>query len=246
MNQMQLAEQLIEKYEDSLNNHCHLRKHCAQDPSFFDRDYFQNGLSSGKSLYESYRWRPSLTRPLAIGIQNFAGIETGDTVVDFGCARGYLVRTLLENGINAYGIDVSPFAINNSDPLVRARLQLIENNLLGECFNNLGINRAEIVIAKDVFEHIPPNQLKKLLIQLRTHAKRLYVLVPLGDEGVYRISDYEEDKSHIIAENESWWANIFESNKFRILKFAHQVQNVKTHALKLHPQGNGHFLLESK
>ena len=37
---------------------------------------------------------------------------------------------------------------------------------------------------------------------------KLYVLVPLGDMGRYRIPDYELDASHIIAEDEDWWCEL--------------------------------------
>ena len=41
-----------------------------------------------------------------------------------GCAKGFLVKDLLSLGIDAYGIDVSEYAIQNCEPEVVGRLHL--------------------------------------------------------------------------------------------------------------------------
>lgn len=42
------------------------------------------------------------------------------TVLDAGCAMGYLVETLRERGVEAWGVDVSEYAISQVHPNVRA------------------------------------------------------------------------------------------------------------------------------
>jgi 2-polyprenyl-3-methyl-5-hydroxy-6-metoxy-1,4-benzoquinol methylase len=44
------------------------------------------------------------------------------TVLDVGCAYGELVKGLVDMGVDAYGVDGSEYAINNSDPLIRSKL----------------------------------------------------------------------------------------------------------------------------
>ena len=34
----------------------------------YDKDYFKNGIASGKSCYSNYRWLPELTIPMAYNI----------------------------------------------------------------------------------------------------------------------------------------------------------------------------------
>jgi cyclopropane fatty-acyl-phospholipid synthase-like methyltransferase len=70
----------------------------------YDADYFLRGKASGKSLYDNYRWMPDLTKPMAERIIEHLGIELDDRIMDFGCARGYLVRALTELGQDAYGL----------------------------------------------------------------------------------------------------------------------------------------------
>ena len=58
----------------------------------------------------------------------------------------------------------------------------------------------DYIISKDVFEHIEPKDLKKILKEMSKITKELFVVVPLGDNGKYRIESYHGDKTHIIAE----------------------------------------------
>jgi len=90
----------------------------------YDHDYFINGKKSGKSLYENYRWMPGLTVPMAKAIVDHMEIKGGETILDFGCARGYLVKALRQLGYSSFGRDVSEWAITNSDFDVREFLSL--------------------------------------------------------------------------------------------------------------------------
>lgn len=42
------------------------------------------------------------------------GLDTGDAVLDVGCAKGFLVKDFQDLDIDAYGIDVSRYAIRNA------------------------------------------------------------------------------------------------------------------------------------
>ena len=214
----------------------------SRSADFYDEAYFQRGKQSGKSLYTDYRWLPELTRSMAKAIVEHIDLSHYDSVVDFGCARGYLVRALVEMKIDAYGLDISQYAITNCDSSIQKRVAVI-NDGIEKGFMELGLASIDWVIAKDVFEHITPSSLTEVLDQLKTKTKHLYVIVPLGDQGSFRIKDYEQDPSHVIAENEIWWSSLFVSSGFSVDRFNHFVPGVKEEATKLHAKGNGHFLL---
>ena len=76
------------------------------DPSFYDSAYYLAGLASGKSNYVDYSWKPDLTLPMADWLKRILRIKDGDTLLDFGCARGYLVKALRTQGIQAHGYDL--------------------------------------------------------------------------------------------------------------------------------------------
>ena len=216
-----------------------------KNASFFDQDYFIHGKKSGKSLYENYRWLPHLTKPMARALIQFTDISKNSKVLDFGCAKGFLVRALNEEGIDAYGTDISEYAIENSDKKIRKKLNIFQNNSFDFSLKNYVPKNMDLMIAKDVFEHITPNDLHEILESARSFIKKAYILIPLGDNGKYRIPDYEKDASHVIAEDEVWWENLFKSAGFFIEQFRYKVKGIKEQALPLHPEGNGHFIIKT-
>ncbi len=53
-------------------------------------------------------------------------LKSGDRVLDVGCAKGFLVKDLMSvcNGLEAFGIDVSEYALKKCEPEVIGRLHL--------------------------------------------------------------------------------------------------------------------------
>ncbi len=77
---------------------------CMYDYAYFDGDrkYGYGGY------YPDDRWIP-----VAKDIISYYGLQPGSKVLDVGCAKGYLVEALDEFGMNAYGIDISRYAVKN-------------------------------------------------------------------------------------------------------------------------------------
>lgn len=87
----------------------------SQKAKKFDQAYFERGtLEHG----EGYRFDCVYTslRPLA-RVWRELGVRRA---IDIGCAKGALVKALLDEGVDAYGADVSKYAIEVSP--VRERL----------------------------------------------------------------------------------------------------------------------------
>ena len=93
----------------------HIRISCEFGEMYFDgpREYGYGGYR-----YDG-RWKP-----VAKDIVTHFGLKPGDRVLDVGCAKGFLVKDLLAIGIDAYGIDVSKYALMNCEPEVVGRLQV--------------------------------------------------------------------------------------------------------------------------
>ncbi len=212
----------------------------------YNRDYYENGIIKGLSCYENYRWIPELTYPMAHAIVNLLKIEKKHKVLEFGCAHGFLVKALNDFNIETYGVDISDYAISNGPAQIRDKLALLKDDTIEDVIKSFNVNsKFDYVIAKDVFEHIKPDKLKKILIDLSKITKNLFVVVPLGDNGKYRIDSYELDKTHVIAENEKWWNDLFTHNNFKVEFFSHKIEGIKDKWIPINRKGNAFYILSN-
>lgn len=166
----------------------------------YDEDYFLRGKEKGVSLYENYRWMPDLTIQMVKRIVEHCGIDKKDTILDFGCARGYVVKAFRQLGHIAYGIDVSKWAIENQDPEVD-QFVMCDTEFAGEY---------DWVVAKDVLEHVP--EVEQTIDNLMSGAnKGVFVVVPLSlfNGEPYIVADYEKDVTHLHRLCLSSWAKMF-------------------------------------
>jgi SAM-dependent methyltransferase len=64
--------------------------------------------------------------PVARDIVAHFGLKPGDRVLDIGCAKGFVVKDLMQvcPGLEAFGIDVSEYALMHCEPGVVGRLHL--------------------------------------------------------------------------------------------------------------------------
>ena len=172
------------------------------DARCYDEDYFLRGKQTGKSLYENYRWIPELTIPMAESIVRHLGILKGDCVLDFGCARGYVVKAFRLLGYDAWGVDVSEWAIDNVDPDVKQYCSLLSGSLT--CAD------IDWVIAKDVLEHVE-HVGGAISDIMRTAVKGVLAVVPLSsfDDGRYVVEEYEKDVTHAHRLTLETWENLF-------------------------------------
>lgn len=197
----------------------------------YDADYFLRGKQTGKSLYEDYRWLPDLTIPMAMAMVRHLGIRQAETVLDFGCARGYTVRAMRELGYAAWGYDVSKWATDNADPA--AREYVISSRL------DLADRRFDWVIAKDVLEHV--FELRETVDGIMDMAGRgVFVVVPLSnkDDHKYVVRAFEKDATHLHRLTLASWAALFMRPGWAV-DARYRVKGVKDDYAKRFKRGNG-------
>lgn len=174
----------------------------SADGSVYNEDYFLRGKESGKSLYTNYQWLPELTIPMVRAIAAHCGIQKQDRILDFGCARGYVVRAFREEGYDAWGIDISEWAIRNADDGIKPYLNWCAN---GPC---LVAKEFDWVIAKDVLEHV--EAIDETVDTLKvTASKGIFAVVPLAHGREYDVPEYEKDVTHIHRRPLQWWVSHF-------------------------------------
>ena len=170
-----------------------------------------------------------------------------DKVLEYGCAHGFLVKALNDFKIDTYGVDISKYALSKVDSEIKKKTSLLKNNNIKNSLKKMNIkSKFDYIISKDVFEHIEEKDLKKILREMSKITKKLFVVVPLGDGGKYRIESYHGDKTHIIAENENWWKKLFSENKFKLKSFSYNIEGIKDKWYTVNKKGNGFFKLISR
>jgi hypothetical protein len=183
----------------------------------YDEDYYMNGVRTGKSLYENYRWLPHVTIPMCQAVANYLGVRKNQTVLDFGCARGYMVKALRQLGYDAYGQDCSHWAVQNVDDEVRPYVRQASSVT----------HDFDWIIAKDVLEHVP--QVADCVANMRYHARvGVFAVVPLStvDGEPYVLPDYEKDVTHVHRLSLATWGRFFLHRGWDV-KLTYRVPGIK-------------------
>ncbi len=84
--------------------------------------YFDRSREVG---YGGYRYDGRWV-PVARDIVAHFGLRPGGRVLDVGCAKGFLVKDLMQAcpGLEAFGLDISEYALRHCEPEVKGRLIL--------------------------------------------------------------------------------------------------------------------------
>lgn len=95
---------------------------CATVSKQFGRDYFDGDRKYGYGGFKyDGRWIP-----VARAMVDHYGLQPGARILDVGCAKGFLVHDFMKvlPGSEAYGIDISEYAIAHSMPEVKDHLSV--------------------------------------------------------------------------------------------------------------------------
>ncbi len=204
----------------------------------YGEDYFERGEETGLSLYSNYRWLPEQTIPLAHELVVQLGIKKIDDILDFGCSKGYLVRALRLLHHQAYGYDVSEYAVSCAPEDVK-KYVTTSKSMFPRARSSWAAY--DWVIAKDVLEHVSYADLPRVVRDLRSVAKNLFAVVPLGDGEKYHYPEYEKDVTHVVRQDLSWWTDVFTAAGFEVLVASTNMLRIKDRCPD--PLANGFFVL---
>lgn len=208
----------------------------------FDRDYFENGRITGKSAYQNYRWLSGLTIEMCKTIISNLDIGESETILDFGCAKGFMVKAFRMLGRECYGADISVYAIAQAPEDVRPFLNLIE---MPRDIALIGDRPFDWVVAKDVLEHVPHEEIDEVLGQLSDISHKTLFVIPLGDGNRYYVPENELDTTHIIREDSDWWVERFKRSGWGVIRTTFRMPPVKERHAGWE-RGTGFFVLRSR
>jgi SAM-dependent methyltransferase len=168
--------------------------------SVFEKAYFENSQCSfyreGYS-YEMFRshWEEKLPYLLRRARPARA--------LDVGCAKGFLVDMLRRNGVEAFGADVSEYALDAAPQEVRPHLR--RANI---CEDRLPVldNHFDLVTCLEVIEHLPdPSPALKETTRVLASRGLAFFSTPSPDEEEEKL-----DKTHCSIFSLALWVDIFD------------------------------------
>src|SRR5437764_8754742 len=106
----------IEKRKDTKN------QDIVRIARLFGQEYFDGPREYG---YGGYRYDGRWI-PVAQDIVRHFGLKPGQRILDVGCAKGFLVKDLIAvcPGLEAFGLDISEYALMHCEKEVIGRLHL--------------------------------------------------------------------------------------------------------------------------
>lgn len=119
----------------------------------YDADYYQTSFSENPE--QTYGRREPWTTFFANISAKIIRAYKPDTAVDIGCAFGLLVESLVDQGVDAYGFDISPFAIEQARDDMKGRLAV---HAITDAIPLRNGKKYDVAICIEVLEHLPPEQ----------------------------------------------------------------------------------------
>ena len=176
----------------------------------YDADYYRE--YDGGTNYS--RTEPHWIRFFDEVADNIVATLAPKSVFDAGCAIGLLVEALRDRGVDSYGVDISPWAIDQVPQSIRpyCRVGSIAEAIEGHY---------DLITCIEVIEHLPASQADTVVGNLCAHADAvLFSSTP----------DDFDDPTHLNVETTGYWASLFASHGF-FRDFEHDATYLAPHAI---------------
>lgn len=206
------------------------------DGSYFDEEYFKPSRKSNYIMPFVWEVEATNSRKIAEYIDKLFDLNKNKSVLDVGCAKGFLVKALMErkegngNNIDAYGFDISEWAIQHCEPEVIKRVYVDD-------ITNLRKREKmyDLVYSSSTMEHIDLINDKKddnTIKNLCSLSKEwIYLDIPIG-MGLY--NEPWGDPSHVTYMNPSWWISHFLKEGFIFdMRRSRQSDNQQFHSAEM-------------
>lgn len=168
--------------------------------SLYTMEYYQCGC--GTDYTRKDIWVPFFDNMAERIVEKYAP----KTVLDMGCAFGYLVSALRNKGVQAYGIDISEYALSQADEKIKPYVKVM--SALDELPDNFP-KKYDLVVSIEMIEHLYADDGLKVIKKMTEYADR--ILLSSTD------SDFAEP-THVNVQPKEYWCEKFaEHNYFRDL-----------------------------
>lgn len=167
-------------------------------------DFFKTDC--GADYKDESHWKPFFGQIAQSIVDKF----NPKTVLDAGCAMGYLVEALRKRGVEAYGFDVSEYAISNA---VEGAKPYCFVHSITENLPDTVPQRFDLIVTIEVMEHLFPADGEKAIANLCQYSDTIIFTSTPSDI---------ENMTHLNVQQAEYWCKEFAKNSF----FKDHVQNV--------------------
>jgi len=164
---------------------------------FYNKDYFEG---KNQIAYDSYARADGLLNTFATWTNELFKPES---VLDVGCAYGFVVKRFQELGVPATGVEYSPYAVSRA-----VTQEIIEGDVRD--LSKFKDNSFDLVIGTELLEHIPEDDLFKAVKELHRVTKRwVFLLICTAGSDHIESRGGKGDPSHITMKPRWWWESLF-------------------------------------
>ena len=168
----------------------------------YDKDYFESGNISN---YKGYSNDPYYEKRASM----FKEIFDIHRALDIGCAKGFQVLGFHKNGVEAYGVDISEYALSQAPREIGNKLKVVDLNSESLPFQS---NFFDFVYCSEIIEHI--TALDNLLSEIRRVLQRekgnLYITTPEPNS-----PGAINDKTHVNVHDFPFWEALLKKHGFQ-------------------------------
>lgn len=166
----------------------------------YDKDYFENDLHTFSNIERSSLYFEPIVRSLN-------NIIKPSRILDIGCAKGFLVYLFRNLNIEAYGVDISSYAINRAPETVKKALFVLDIEKDNLPFPD---SYFDLLVMTEVLEHLHFSSMNYILREARRVLKQNgYICLTLPAK-----KEEKQDVTHINLHPRPFWIKLFREKGF--------------------------------
>ncbi len=132
----------------------------------FGREFFDGERSQG---YGGFSYNARFWQPVVPTFRGHFGLKAGDSMLDVGCAKGFMMHDMAElnPGLVVKGVDVSDYAIENAMPDMKPHVQVANATKLPFADKSF-----DVVISVNTVHNLPREACGQALKEIERVARR--------------------------------------------------------------------------
>jgi len=183
-------------------------KHQSSNYQNFGYDYFDN--EDYKLGYGGYNYDGRYIESVRKICKHYNLIK-GDSVLEIGCAKGFILVEFHKLGLNVSGVDVSSYAVQHAHSDIRKFIEVGDASKLP--YDN---DTFDFVLGKEVLPHIPEDKLNLAIKEcIRVSKGPIFFEIQCGSTQLELEYLKRWDGTHKVFRTPSMWDNLFKELAYK-------------------------------